>query len=35
MQTYVEYLYLLVAIVPPDTRRDVCARMEQTKQMIQ
>ena len=28
-------LYLLVGIEPPDIRRDVSARMEQTKQMEQ
>ena len=33
--TYVEYLYLLAGIAPPDIRRDVCARMERTKQMEQ
>ena len=32
---YVEYLYLLVGIAPPHIRRDVCARMERTKQMEQ
>ena len=26
--TYVEDLYLLAGIAPPDIRRDVCARME-------
>ena len=31
--TYVEDLYLLAGISPPDIRRDVCARMERTKQM--
>ena len=30
--TYVEDLYLLVGIVPPDIRRDVSARIERTKQ---
>ena len=30
--TNVEDLYLLAGIVPPDNRRDVCARMEKTKQ---
>ena len=30
--TYVEDLYLLAGIVPPDIRRDVCARVEKTKQ---
>ena len=29
----VEDLYLLAGIAPPDIRRDVCARMERTKQM--
>ena len=33
--TYVEDLYLLAGIVPPDIRRDVCARMERTKQIEQ
>ena len=33
--TYVEDLYLLAGIATPDTRRDVCARMERTKQMEQ
>ena len=33
--TYVEYLYLLAGIAPPDIRRDVCARMERTKQIEQ
>ena len=33
--TYVEDLYLLAGITPPDTRTDVCARMERTKQMGQ
>ena len=33
--TYVEVLYLLAGIAPPDTRRDICARMERTKQMEQ
>ena len=33
--TYVEDLYLLAGIAPPDIRRDVCARMERTKQMEQ
>ena len=32
---YVEDLYLLAGIAPPDIRRDVCARMERTKQMEQ
>ena len=30
--TNVEDLYLLAGIAPPDIRRDVCARMEKTKQ---
>ena len=30
--TNVEDLYLLAGIAPPDTRRDVCARVEKTKQ---
>ena len=30
--TNVKDLYLLAGIVPPDIRRDVCARMEKTKQ---
>ena len=30
--TNVEDLYLLAGIAPPDNRRDVCARMEETKQ---
>ena len=30
--TNVEDLYLLVGIAPPDIRRDVCARVEKTKQ---
>ena len=30
-----EDLYLLAGIAPPDIRRDVCARMERTKQMEQ
>ena len=30
--TNVEDLYLLAGITPPDIRRDVCARMEKTKQ---
>ena len=30
--TNVEDLYLPAGIAPPDTRRDVCARMEKTKQ---
>ena len=30
--TNVEDLYLLAGIVPPDIRKDVCARMEKTKQ---
>ena len=30
--TYVEDLYLLAGIAPPDIRRDVCAIMERTKQ---
>ena len=30
--TNVEDLYLLAGIVPPDIRRDVCARVEKTKQ---
>ena len=30
--TNVEDLYLLVGIAPPDIRRDVCARLEKTKQ---
>ena len=30
--TNVEYLYLLSGIAPPNIRRDVCARMEKTKQ---
>ena len=33
--TYVKNLYLLTGIAPPDIRRYVCARMEQTKQMEQ
>ena len=33
--TYVEDLYLLAGIAPPDIRKDVCARMERTKQMEQ
>ena len=33
--TYVENMYFLVGIVPPDIRRDVCARMERNKQMEQ
>ena len=33
--TYVEDLYLLAGISPPDIRRNVCARMERTKQMKQ
>ena len=33
--TSVEDLYLLAGIVPPDIRREVCARMERTKQMEQ
>ena len=33
--TYVEDLYLLVGITPPDIRRDACSRMEQSKQMEQ
>ena len=33
--TYVEDLYLLAGITPPDIRIDVCARMERTKQMEQ
>ena len=33
--TYVEDLYLLAGIVPPDIRRDECARMVRTKQMEQ
>ena len=33
--TYVEDLYLLAGIAPPDIRRDVCARMERTKQIEQ
>ena len=33
--TYVEDLYLLARIAPPDIRTDVCARMERTKQMEQ
>ena len=33
--TYVEELYLLARVAPPDIRRDVCARMERTKQMEQ
>ena len=32
--TNVEDLYLLAGIAPPDIRRDVCARMEKTKQEI-
>ena len=32
---YVEDLYLLAGIAPPDIRGDVCARMERTKQMEQ
>ena len=31
--TYVKYMYLLTGIAPPDIRRDVCARIERTKQM--
>ena len=30
--TNVEYLYLLAGIAPPDIQRDVCARVENTKQ---
>ena len=30
--THVEDLYLLAGIAPPDMRRDVCARVEKTKQ---
>ena len=30
--TNVEYLYLIVGIAPPDIRREVCARVERTKQ---
>ena len=30
--TNVEDLYLLAGIAPPDIRRDVCARVEKTKQ---
>ena len=30
--TYVEDLYLLAGIAPPDIRRDVCTRMKKTKQ---
>ena len=33
--TYVEDLYLLAGIAPPDIKIYVCARMEQTKQMEQ
>ena len=33
--TYAEDLYLLAGIASPDIRRDVCARMERTKQMEQ
>ena len=33
--TYVEDLYLLAGIAPPNIRRDVFAGMEQTKQMEQ
>ena len=33
--TYVEYLYLIAGIGPPDIRRDVCARIERTKQIEQ
>ena len=33
--TYVEDLYLLAGIAPPDIRRDVCTRMERTKQIEQ
>ena len=33
--TYVEDLYLLAGIAPPDISRDVCARMERTKQIEQ
>ena len=33
--TYVENLYLIAGIALPDIRRDVCARMERTKQMEQ
>ena len=33
--TYVEDLYLLSVIAPPDIRRDVCARIERIKQMEQ
>ena len=33
--TYVEDLYLLGGIAPPGIRRDVCARIERTKQMEQ
>ena len=32
---YVEDLYLLAGIAPPDIWKDVCARMERTKQMEQ
>ena len=33
--TYVDDLYLLAGIAPPDIRRDACVRMERTKQMKQ
>ena len=33
--TYVEDLYLLAVIEPPDINRDVCARMDRTNQMEQ
>ena len=33
--TYVNNLYLLAGIAPPDIRRDVCARMGRTKQIEQ
>ena len=33
--TYVEDVYLFVGIVPPDIRKDVCPRMERTRQMEQ
>ena len=33
--TYVEDLYLLAGIAPPDIRRDVCARMKRIKHMEQ
>ena len=32
-QTYVEYLYLITGIAPPDIRKNVCVRIERTKPM--